>query len=93
VENDKNYRAILVKDAEKTTEDRNKVILKLYNWWMNYKSVLIYVFKDDRQQLEAFKIKGYSIGYVPRKSSSGEEEPTEPPAPPTPTTTPANQGS
>jgi len=93
VENDKNYRAILVKDAEKTTEDRNKVILKLYNWWMNYKSVLIYVFNDDRQQLEAFKIKGYSIGYVPRKSSSGEEEPPEPPAPQTPTTTPANQGS
>ena len=93
VENDKNYRAILVKEAEKTTEDRNKVILKLYDWWMNYKAVLIYVFKDDQQQLEAFKIKGYSIGYVPKKSSSDEEEPPEPPAPPTPTTIPANQGS
>ncbi|MDQ1349875.1 MAG: hypothetical protein QG657_176 [Acidobacteriota bacterium] len=84
VENDKNYRAILVKEAEKTTEDRNKVILKLYNWWMNYKSVLIYVFKDDQQQLEAFKIKGYSIGYVPKKNSSDEEEPTEPAEPPAP---------
>ncbi|MCX6581457.1 MAG: hypothetical protein NT166_14890 [Candidatus Aminicenantes bacterium] len=98
VENDKNYRAILVKEAEKTTEDRNKVVLKLYNWWMNYKSALIYVFKDDPQQLEAFKIKGYSIGYVPRKSSGDEEEPPEPPESPeppapTPTTTPANQGS
>jgi hypothetical protein len=93
VENDKNYRAILVKEAEKTTEDRNKVILKLYDWWMNYKAVLIYVFKDDQQQLEAFKIKGYSIGYVPRKSSSDEEETPEPPEPPAPTTTPANQGS
>ncbi len=81
VENDKNYRAILVKDAEKTTEDRNKVILKLYDWWLNYKSALIYVFKDDPQQLEAFKIKGYSIGYVPRKTGSDEEEtPETPPA-------------
>ncbi len=86
VENDKNFRAILVKDAEKTTEDRTKVILKLYDWWMNYKSVLIYIFKDDRQQLEAFKIKGYSINYVPRKSSDNEEQPPEPPAPPAPTT-------
>ncbi|MCX6583487.1 MAG: hypothetical protein NT166_25210 [Candidatus Aminicenantes bacterium] len=93
VENDKNYRAILVKDAEKTTEDRNKVILKLYNWWMNYKSALIYVFKDDPQQLEAFKIKGYSIGYVPRKSGDNEEEPPAPPEPPETTTTPANQGT
>jgi hypothetical protein len=57
----------------------------LYNWWMNYKSALIYVFKDDPQQLEAFKIKGYSIGYVPRKSSGDEEETPETP----PTTTPA----
>jgi hypothetical protein len=82
VENDKNYRAILVKDAEKTTEDRNKAILKLYNWWMNYKSVLTHVFKDDRQQLEAFKIKGYSIGYTPKKNNGNEEEPPVPPVPP-----------
>ncbi|MDQ1352607.1 MAG: hypothetical protein QG657_2913 [Acidobacteriota bacterium] len=91
VENDKNYRAILVKEAEKTTEDRNKVVLKLYNWWMNYKAALIYVFKDDPQQLEAFKIKGYSIGYVPRKSSGDEEETPEPPAPAESTPAPATQ--
>jgi hypothetical protein len=78
VESDKNFRAILVKEAEKTTEDRNKAILKLYDWWMNYKSVLTHVFKDDRQQLEAFKIKGYSIGYTPQKNNNNEEEPPVP---------------
>ncbi|NIM10732.1 MAG: hypothetical protein GTO45_02050, partial [Candidatus Aminicenantes bacterium] len=40
--------------------------------------VLLYVFRDDPQQLEAFKLKGYSLGYKPASSSgSGEEEPQD----------------
>lgn len=85
VESDKSYRALLVKEAEKTTEDRNKAILKLYDWWHNYKAVLIHCFKDDRQQLEAFMIKGYSIDYVPRSKSNNEDETPIPPAPVPPT--------
>lgn len=91
VEQDKSFRALLVRDAEKTTEDRNKAVYKLYTWWRSYKTVLLYVFKDDPQQLEAFKLKGYSLGYKPAgSSSSGSEEPQgqdtepveEPAAPP-----------
>ncbi len=78
VEKDKSVRALLVRDAEKTTEDRNKVVFKLYTWWRSYKTVLLYVFRDDPQQLEAFKLKGYSLGYKPASSSgSGEEEPQD----------------
>ncbi len=67
----------MVKEAEKTTEDRNKVFRKLNAWWQNYKLVLLFVYKDDPQQLEAFGIKGYSEGYKPKpkEKNTGTEEP------------------
>jgi hypothetical protein len=90
IEKDTTVRAILISDAEKTTEDRNKVFLQLNNWWQNYKMVLKYVFRDDPQQLEAFRLKGYSLGYRPKRGGSDEgeepqdtqpvEEPGTPPA-------------
>jgi len=92
VELDRNFRASMVMDSEKTTEDRNKVIYRLYTWWRNYRDVLVYVFRKDPQQLEAFKITGYSMGYKPAsKSANGGEapetpEPSEPPTGETPGT-------
>lgn len=74
IEKDTTVRAILVRDAEKTTEDRNKVFRQLNDWWINYQTVLLYVFRDDPQQLEAFKIKGYSEGYKPKRGDSEEGE-------------------
>jgi hypothetical protein len=82
IEGDKTVQAVMVKEAEKTTEDRNKVFRQLNDWWQNYKLVLIFVFKDDPQQLEAFKIKGYSEGYKPKrkeKTPEGEEPDPEQP--------------
>ncbi|MCP5108191.1 MAG: hypothetical protein GY950_32695 [bacterium] len=81
IEKDKSYRAILIKEAEKTTEDRNKVILQLYDWWLSYREVLKYVFKDDPQQLEAFNIKGYSDGYKPKSTAGTGETPETPEIP------------
>lgn len=87
VELDRNFRASMVMDSEKTTEDRNKVIYKLYTWWRNYRDVLVYVFRDDPQQLEALRVKGYSLGYKPAsKSSNGEEDPETPGTPEVPVT-------
>jgi hypothetical protein len=78
IEKDTTVRALLVSDAEKTTEDRNKVFQQLNNWWQNYKMVLKYVYRDDPQQLEAFRLKGYSLGYKPAGSGgSGSEEPQD----------------
>jgi hypothetical protein len=90
LEKNKTVQAVLVKESEKTTEDRNKIFLQLNNWWNNYKTVLLHVFKDDPQQLEALRIKGYSLNYKPKRGGSDEgeepqgaepvEEPAEPPA-------------
>jgi hypothetical protein len=92
VEKDKSFRALLVMDSEKTTEDMYKVIYKLYTWWRNYRDALIYVFRDDPQQLEAFKIKGYSLGYKPKsQNSTGEEPPENPETPETPETPAAEE--
>lgn len=93
VEQDRNFRASMVMDSEKTTEDRNKVVYKLFTWWRNYRDVLVYVFRDDPQQLEALKVKGYSLGYKPANKSSNGEEPPETPEPSEPPTgeTPGTQ--
>ncbi len=79
VEKDSQYRALLVMESEKATEDRNKAVLALSDWWQNYRDVLKYVFRDDPQQLEGFKIKAYSDGYK-RRSGTEEENGKEPEA-------------
>ena len=75
VEKDKSVRALMVKDSEKATEERNNVFVQLNDWWQNYRVVLMHVFRDDRQQLEAFKITAYSDGY--KKNRKKKEEAVE----------------
>jgi hypothetical protein len=55
--------AVLKKDAEKATDERNKVFKELNTFWLKLKATLTHVFRDDQQQLEAFNITGYSEGY------------------------------
>jgi len=74
VEKDKSVRALMVKDSEKATEERNQVFVQLNDWWQNYRLVLIYVYRDDPQQLEAFKITAYSEGYKPNRKKEEEVE-------------------
>ena len=75
IESDEAYKAIVIKESEKTTDELHKAMLKLYNWCKNYKDVLVFVFQDDRQQLEAFKIPAYSEGYDPhKKKKPGEDD-------------------
>ena len=68
--------AILKKDAEKATEERNKVFKELNTFWMKLKATLTHVFRDDLQQLEAFSITAYSEGYKrkPKKTNSTESD-------------------
>ena len=89
IEADDQYRAQLVSDSQHTTDHRNKLFSQFNNWWINFKTILKYVFRDDPQKLEAFKILAYSEGYKPKRKSKtktketpGNEEPptVEPPA-------------
>lgn len=74
IEKDRQFKALVIKESEKTTVDRNRVFQQLHDWWLNYKTVLTYVFMDDPQQLEAFEIKAYSPGYDPHRKEDTEEE-------------------
>lgn len=79
IEKSRQYKALVIKESEKATQERDEVFQQLNDWWLNYKTVLIHVFTDDPQQLEAFEIKAYTPGYAPHKKNEPEKEEVEPP--------------
>ncbi|MCP5046626.1 MAG: hypothetical protein GY940_05615 [bacterium] len=83
VEVDENYRAVLKSIAEKANQDKHRVYQQLNDWWIGYKMVLVYLYRDDPQQLEAFKITAYSEGYKPKrkKKVKGKGDESETPGP------------
>jgi hypothetical protein len=77
IEEDEDYRTILKKDTETSTVARNKLAERLNDIWFKYRATLLFVLKEDPQQLEAFGIVVYSEGYKPKKkddTTTGEGE-------------------
>ena len=74
LENELEKRATLIKDAEQATQKRNEAFRELSDWWINYRRILAYVFRDDPQRLEEFNITAYSEGYKPHPKKKTDED-------------------
>ena len=73
IEKDDDYKAILKGETETSTVARNQLAEQLSDEWVKYKDTLMFVLKEDPQQLEAFGILVYSEGYKPKKNEDEED--------------------
>ena len=74
LEQNNQVKALIISESEKTNEDKHLVFQELKDWWINYKSVLKFIYEDDAQMLERFSIKAYSPEYKARRKKKRQDE-------------------
>jgi hypothetical protein len=80
VEQDKEYQALKISEAQDTTVQRNETFQSLFDWWSEFKQAAINACEDRPQILERMGIVAHAEGYKkpPKKEPPDTTDPTDP---------------